>query len=821
MSYFLRLLLIGILWLACPAIVLGQAPSPSAERPFSTMAEIWSRALDRIAQEIGRPRLLEVEVDHLRTEISVIRQAAALAANQARDEANSLRTLLAPLEARSDQGSASTETKTTDSKPPDRPSEPDAVRQQRDRLRADLALVDARVKQAELIIARADLLATQVARIRSDRFTRTILRKRPSPLAPSTWLRLDRDISFAWRTQMASWDALASSGALTAAWHDGERRGGTIINVIGLLAGWLVFVWLRRRYWRSEKIAEPSYRDRALAATLDGIGMVALPVLAILLVLSWLPTVESSLEVQRPALNTLLSIGHNAIFFLIVYGLSESSLTPRRPTWRLLPFSADSAAAFCGRIQRLAGFMTIAGPIAAFWLLRLPGGTSDVAGLASIFGLAIAGGLLFFGLPALRSDAWQSSDPPDGETRPLIGGYSWLLGRLALGLLLIAIVVAAALGFTALAVHAGDALLDSLLVVFLAIVLHALTHDVVEAAGAPDTPPGRWLRRLFGLAPEAAIHGRFIIVLVADLALLVAVAIVLPILWGADQADVLEKAGRLLSGFSIGQHRISPVDIIVALLVFAAALAVVRFARGALRDRFLPSLRMQEDIKLSVDAVVNYVGIIVAILLAISALGIDFTNLALIVGALSVGIGLGLQNLANNTISGVVLLLERPIKVGDRVIVGRHEGIVRRINVRATEIETGQRALVIVPNSEFLQSAVVNWTYADNVGRIDVPITVVHGSDPDKVEAILRQAADDNPHIGAVPRPVFLFKAVTPTGLDFELRAHVTNIANTIAAQNALIRAILAGLAEVGIDVAAAPPPPRAPATTPPAPGPA
>src|SRR5919108_3779964 len=103
MLNLVRLLLICLLWLTCPAIALGQAPSPTAERPFSTMAEIWSRALDRIAQEIGRPRLLEAEVDHLRTEIAVIRQAASLAATQARDEANSLRTLLAPLEARSDQ----------------------------------------------------------------------------------------------------------------------------------------------------------------------------------------------------------------------------------------------------------------------------------------------------------------------------------------------------------------------------------------------------------------------------------------------------------------------------------------------------------------------------------------------------------------------------------------------------------------------------------------------------------------------------------------------------------------------------------------------
>ncbi|WP_178133550.1 DUF3772 domain-containing protein [Vineibacter terrae] len=807
MTKLLRFILIGVLWLAFPAVVLGQAsppPSSGEQRPFGLMVETWTRALDQIAQEAGRPNLIDAEIERLRNETTMIRQAASRAAEQARDEGSSLRTLLAPLEARPDPALG---TKTPDAPPTDQAPESEALKAQRDRLRANLALVDARVKQAELIIARADQLTAQIAKARSDQFARIVLRRKHPPLAPSTWLRLGDDIDFAWKTQMEAWRALADSGAMTAALKDAEHRGRTIASVIGLAICWLGLVWLRHYHGRGQAITEPSYRERAIAALLDGVGMVALPVLGVLLAVSWLPSVEASPEAMRPALTTLLNVAYNAIFFLVVYGLSEASLTPRRPTWRLLPFSAHSAEVFCARIQRLAGFVSLAGPITAFWLLQLPGGTVEVARLASVLGFAVAVGLLAFGQPALRSDAWQSSEVAEGDTPRLIGGYPWLLGRLGLSVLLIAIVVAALLGYTALAVHASSALLGSVLVVVIAMIVHALVRDVVHAAGAPDTPPGRWLRRVFGLAPDAPIHGPFAIVMLADLLLLVIVCVLVPVLWGADLDDILDKAKRLLTGFSIGQHRISPIDMVVALLVFVAAITAVRLARRGLRERFLPSLNMQDDIRLTIDSMVNYVGFIAAVLLAISALGIDFTNLALIVGALSVGIGLGLQNLANNTISGVVLLLERPIKVGDRVIVGRHEGIVRRINVRATEIETGQRAMVIVPNSEFLQSAVVNWTYADNVGRIDLPISVVHGSDADKVEAILRQAAEDNPHTVAVPRALVMFKTISPVGLEFELRAHVDNVANTVAAQNALNRSILAGLAEAGIALAAVPPP--------------
>ena len=140
----------------------------------------------------------------------------------------------------------------------------------------------------------------------------------------------------------------------------------------------------------------------------------------------------------------------------------------------------------------------------------------------------------------------------------------------------------------------------------------------------------------------------------------------------------------------------------------------------------------------------NYVGVIVAILVGITALGIDFTNLAIVLGALSVGIGLGLQNIANNVISGVVLLLERPIKAGDWVSVSGHEGFVRRINIRATEIETFQRTSVIVPNSVFLQNPVINRTYADTSSRIEITLTVGFGTDVPK-------HGDDPARIGARP----------------------------------------------------------------------
>jgi small-conductance mechanosensitive channel len=188
--------------------------------------------------------------------------------------------------------------------------------------------------------------------------------------------------------------------------------------------------------------------------------------------------------------------------------------------------------------------------------------------------------------------------------------------------------------------------------------------------------------------------------------------------------------------------------------------------------------------------------VIIAILVGIGALGIDFTNLAIVLGALSVGIGLGLQNIANNVISGVILLVERPIKAGDWVSVNGHEGFVRRINIRATEIETFQRTHVIVPNSLFLQNPVVNRTYSDTSSRIDVPITVGLGTDVARMETILREAALDHPRVLRVPKPIVRFVRLTPTGLDFELFVFVPQLEDRLVVTNDLNRAILARLLE-------------------------
>ena len=182
--------------------------------------------------------------------------------------------------------------------------------------------------------------------------------------------------------------------------------------------------------------------------------------------------------------------------------------------------------------------------------------------------------------------------------------------------------------------------------------------------------------------------------------------------WGIPIEDVRSWTAAALGGFTIGSVTISIVDIVLAVGVVVAFLIGTRFLQRALTEKILPKTSLHPSVQHSVSAGAGYVGLVLAVAAGIATAGFDLSNLAIVAGALSVGIGFGLQGVVNNFVSGLILLIERPIKVGDWIVVGAHEGFVKRINVRATEIETFKRASVIIPNrcrSPIRRAATSRW----------------------------------------------------------------------------------------------------------------
>lgn len=273
-------------------------------------------------------------------------------------------------------------------------------------------------------------------------------------------------------------------------------------------------------------------------------------------------------------------------------------------------------------------------------------------------------------------------------------------------------------------------------------------------------------------------------------------------IWGVSASFMTYGIKKLIFGFKVGGINISLIAILTGLVVFVVSLTLVRMFRRRLSENLLARINIDEGIKHSLVSGVSFIGFIISVILAISAMGVDLSNLAVIAGALSVGIGFGLQDIIKNLVSGIIILFERPFKVGDWVILAGEEGKIKQINIRSTELETWTKRSVIIPNATLISSSLVNLTHGNNWQRQSIFVGVSYDADVEKVTALLIECARSNKRVTKVPAPVVLFKDFGASSLDFELRFHVTDVRTDFVASSEIRYTILQRFREEGIEIA-------------------
>lgn len=313
--------------------------------------------------------------------------------------------------------------------------------------------------------------------------------------------------------------------------------------------------------------------------------------------------------------------------------------------------------------------------------------------------------------------------------------------------------------------------------------LALFVSDFTKADNASETPKGGLFRVLLAFA------------------LVFAALPLLALIWGARVSDLQELWLSLSEGVKLGETRVSFSDFLTFVLIFSIGYTLTRLFQSALRSAVLPNTNIDDGAQNAVVTGFGYLGIFIAALLAIMSTGLDLSSLAIVAGALSVGIGFGLQNIVSNFVSGIILLIERPIKLGDWVQVGASAGYVTDISVRATTIETFDQADVIIPNADFISGTVTNMTHNNKRGRVKIPVGVAYDSDPERVKDLLLEIVDKNDMVLKKPAPSVFLLGFGADSIDFEIRGILRDVNYITSTRSAINFEILKAFAKEGIEI--------------------
>jgi small-conductance mechanosensitive channel len=387
--------------------------------------------------------------------------------------------------------------------------------------------------------------------------------------------------------------------------------------------------------------------------------------------------------------------------------------------------------------------------------------------------------------------------------------FSWAIlsrkPRIFISLVLFSCLLAELAGYRNLSSFVLGGILATAACLGFAFLIYRFTKEICDGMDEGRLEWEQKIRDRVGLRKNTMVPGLIWIRLILFIGIWGSFAYLSLHIWNLDDPWLAIITSYLTDGFQIGTLNITPTRLATALLAFAVTLHLLRYIKNHVVPHGLKYTKLDRGAREAVASLVGYLGIIIAILIALSITGVKMQSIAIIAGALSVGIGFGLQNIVNNFISGLILLFERPIRRGDWIVTGDTEGYVKSINIRSTQIETFDRADVIVPNSELITAKVTNWMLRDPFGRISIPIGVSYDADVEKAYNVLLDIALNHPMVVTKHRqmsePKVLFRKFGDSALELELRCFIKDIDQRLNVISELNFAIVAAFRREGIEI--------------------
>jgi len=723
----------------------------------------WEKLADRAEATTDERTTSDAGLELLRGQLVDWRSALLVAQNANSTRIASLRTQIAAL----------------GPLPADGTTEATEIAARRKKLTDQLVRLQAPGIAADEAYSRADGLIREIDRVLRERQADALLRLWPAPINPANWPVAVSGIS---ALTVTLWTEIS-----TASTRADARRtlGDNLPLVLGLLVLALGLIWRGRRWIEGITLRlqeHASARGRKLWSVLASLGQIVIPTLGVFALSVALRMTGMLGPTWAAIVDALPDMG---ITIFVAYWLGCRVFPHGETTETLLRLSPERRAE--GRFH--AGLM---GLILALDQLRQvavdPAGAGEAATALLAFPLLVVAGVLLVRMGhLLRRHVANDTEPGDP-----VSYRNRLISFLGRGAVILGFIgpVLGAVGYISAAAALVYPAAISLGLLGLLFILQRLVNDAY----------GLLMRS------EEQVQQALVPVLL-NFALTLGTLPLFALIWGARFADLTELWQRFREGFQMGETRVSPTDFLYFAVLFAIGYMLTRLFQGALKTTILPKTSLDQGGQNAIVAGVGYIGIFLAALIAINAVGIDLSGLAIVAGALSVGIGFGLQNIVSNFVSGIILLIERPVSEGDWIEVGTVSGTVRAISVRSTRIQTFDRSDVIVPNADLVSQRVTNWTRFNLTGRLIVPVAVAYGSDTRKVEAVLREIAEAQPLAILNPPPVVALTGFNMDAINFEIRVILRDVNFNMAVRSDINHTILQRFAQAGIELAHTPRP--------------
>ncbi len=644
------------------------------------------------------------------------------------------------------------------------------VTKERQQQQLEYEAVDALVKRAKLLLVQAQQVNGWIAARQHAKFTHSLFERNQSIVDPDLWLNVIAMTPHNFKTASAAFGDWigAINGKLT-----GWRAPAFWLSVLVILAVyWPISVFVLRRFARESDTARPGRLRKIIAAWWLTFIIAGCPLLAFGAIVGLFKAFNLF---DAPSQAVLLVLLKAVSYVAGAAGLAAGLLAPVHANWRLVSLSNERCRQARDAMIAVAVLLAVSQLVAAL---------CETISADAAYQAALSGIIAFCVALAIMAALWRAGATecsPDDMLGPRVTtSRDWYgILRILLWIAAVAVVIAVAAGFMRFAAFLADQIYWVGLVGFVAVMLFILTAEAIAAGCRPTAPFGRALMTSVGLRSGSIEQIAILLNGAATVTILIAAALIVLAPWGIQSSDLPTYLHTALFGFRVGDITVSLASLGMALAIFIAGVMATRAVERWLDVRFLPHTQLDIGLRNAIKTSFGYLGIIIALAFASAYLGFNFEKLAIVAGALSVGIGFGLQSIVNNFVSGLILLWERAIRVGDWIVVGSDEGVVSRINVRATEIATFDRAAVMVPNSNLITGVVKNYVRTDRSGRIQISVPVNLAANPETARDLLLDVAKGHRLVLDDPPPQVVFSGITASAFNFDLYCFIGDVATS------------------------------------------